>query len=168
MGRMMTTTTTTIPPVRFTSLAFNHPHIILGSSDGRAEIWDVVTDTIIRTIHHEKDSGLNVGFRQLEVMDSLLFSLTECGWLIAWDWRACVQPRTLGSDQLSLWKTNTKHETPISRFVVNSSRIVSVEKHKMSCELDERMFVVVRDFRQFQEKEKRKADSEDSARGESK
>ena len=157
---------TTIPPVRLTSLALTHPHLIVGSSEGKAEIWDLETDTIIRTIHHERDSGLNVGFRQLEVVDSLLFSLAECGWLTAWDWRACLQPGAGG--RLSLWKTNTKHETPISRFAVNSSRIVTVEKHKMSCEWDERRFVVVRDFWQFQEKEKRKAISEHPHSGESK
>ena len=159
-------TTTTFPPVRLTSLAFTYPHIIVGSSDGKAEIWDVVTDTILRIINHERDSGLNVGFRQLEVMDSLLFSLTECGWLIAWDWRACLEPPSrLTSGRLSLWKTNTKHETPISRFAVNSSRIVTVEKHQLSCEWDERRFVVVRDFWQFREKEKRRAVSSEDPDG---
>ena len=148
---------TRFPPASLTSLAFSHPHIIVGSSEGKAEIWNVMTDSLIRTIHHEKDSGLNVGFRQLEVREGLLLSLAECGWLTAWDWRACLSPDTPPSARLVHWKTNTKHDTPISRFVVNSSRIVTVEKHKMSCEWDERKFVVIRDFWQFREKEKRKA-----------
>ena len=105
-----------------------------------------------------RDTGLNMGFRQLELNPtcSLLFSLTNSGWLVAWDWEACLNP-TSPSYNLILWKTNTKHETPIIKFVVNNSRIVSVEKHQMTCEWDVRKFVVVRDFWQFQDKRKRKS-----------
>ena len=148
-------TRTSIPAVTLTSLAFSHPHLAVGSSDGTCQLWDVVEDSLIRTIEHEKDSGLNMGFRQLELSPSLplLFSLTQSGWLVAWHWAACLD-QSKPASQLIAWKTNTKHRTPIIKFAVNSSRIVSLEEHQMTCQWDVRRFVVVRDFWQYKEKMK--------------
>ena len=151
-------TKTSIPAVRLTSLALSQPYLAVGASDGTCQLWDVVKDSLLRTIEHERGYGKNMGFRQLELApnNKLMFSLTACGWLVAWDWTACLDLSKPASD-LIVWKTNTKHETPIKKLVVEESRIVSIEEHQMTCEWDLRKFVVVRDFWQVQRKRKKKS-----------
>merc|ERR1719219_1759821 len=53
-------TRTSIPPVRASCLALSHPHLLVGCSHGRAELWDVEKDCLLRRLEHPLDSGLNM------------------------------------------------------------------------------------------------------------
>ena len=127
------------------------PHMLIGGSDGRCQVWHCDTDRLVRTLEHHIDSGHNVGWRQVTVSTHIIVSLTECGWLLGWDKDRVFSNRTLTNESLMLWKINTKHETPIVSFIMNSSRIVSLERHQMTSDWDVRMFLVVRDFWKYQD-----------------
>jgi len=142
-------TKVSVPPTAVTSFDFCYPHLLVGGSDGRCQVWDCEKDTLVRILEHDIDSGHNVGWRQVSVSDSphIIVSLTECGWLIGWDKPRCLQSdKSLSSKSLRLWKINTRHETPVVSFVMNSSRLVTLERHHMTSDWDVRSYMVVRDF----------------------
>ena len=143
-----------IPPVTISCFDLSWPWMLIGGSDGRCQVWQCEQDRLVRTLEHHIDSGHNVGWRQVTVGSSsnIIVSLTECGWLLGWDKaRVFSQDKALTNDSLRLWKINTKHETPIVSFLMNSSRIVSLERHQMTSDWDVRMFLVVRDFWKYQD-----------------
>jgi len=142
-------TKVSIPPTAVTSFDLCYPHLLVGGSDGRCQVWDCEKDKLIRMLEHDIDSGHNVGWRQVSVSDSahIIVSLTECGWLIGWDKPKCLQSdKSVSSKSLRLWKINTRHETPVVSFVMNSSRLVTLERHHMTSDWDVRSYMVVRDF----------------------
>ena len=108
----------------------------------------------MRVLEHDIDSGYNVGWRQVSISatSNLIVSLTECGWLVGWDRRGCLaRAAAASSAQLRLWTINTRHATPVVSFVLSPSRIVTLERHKMTSDWDVRMMVVVRDFWRYQD-----------------
>ena len=150
-------TSSTFPPVSVSSFDLAWPHIFVGGSNGRCGVWDCQEDVKIRDLEHDIDSGNNVGWRQVTVSSAsnVIVSLTECGWLTGWDKARCLDPRPASNTSLRLWTINTRHDTPVVSFVMNSSRIVSLERHSMTSEWDVRSMLVIRDFWRYDEQSKR-------------
>merc|ERR1719228_2356460 len=112
-------------------------------------VWNCESDTLVRMLEHDIDSYHHVGWRQVSVSDSahIIVSLTEGGWLIGWDKPKCLlSDKSVPSKSLRLWKINTRHETPVVSFMMNSSRLVTLERHHMTSDWDVRSYMVVRDF----------------------
>ena len=147
-------TSSTFPPVAVSSFDLTWPHIFVGGSNGRCGVWDCQDDVKIRDLEHDIDSGNNVGWRQVTVSSNVIVSLTECGWLTGWDKARCLDPRPASNTSLRLWTINTRHDTPVVSFVMNSSRIVSLERHCLTSEWDVRSMLVIRDFWRYDEQSK--------------
>ena len=150
-------TSTTFPPVSVSSFDLAWPHLLVGGSDGRCGVWDCQKDVKIRDIEHDIDSGNNVGWRQVTMAptSSVIVSLAECGWLTGWDKARVLDRRPAAVTDLRLWRINTRHESPVVSFVMNSSRIVSLERHALTSEWDVRSMLVIRDFWRYDEKRKK-------------
>jgi len=135
-----------IPATTVTSFDLCYPHLLVGGRDGRCQVWNCKSDTLVRMLEHDIDSYHHVGWRQVSVSDSahIIVSLTEGGWLIGWDKPKCLlSDKSVPSKSLRLWTIDTKHESV--SFVMNSSRLVTLGQHRTS-DWDFRSYMVVRDF----------------------
>ena len=56
-------TKTSIPAVSVTSFDLSYPHLLVGGSDGRCQVWRIGPDKekLLRILEHDIDSGHNVG-----------------------------------------------------------------------------------------------------------
>ena len=141
---------------RLSSFDLDWPHLLVGGWNGRCGVWDCQEDVKIRDLEHDIDSGNNVGWRQVSVSSSnVIVSLTECGWLTGWDKVRCLDKEAASNSSLRLWTINTRHDTPVVSFVMNSSRIVSLERHSMTSAWDVRSMMVMRDFWRYDEESKK-------------
>jgi len=150
-------TSSTFPPVAVSSFDLSWPHLLVGGSNGRCGVWDCHEDVKIRDLEHDIDSGNNVGWRQVTVSSSVIVSLTECGWLTGWDKARCLDKseEAVSNSSLRLWTINTRHDTPVVSFVMNSSRLVSLERHSLTSAWDVRSMLVIRDFWRYDEESRR-------------
>jgi len=150
-------TSSTFPPVAVSSFDLEWPHLLVGGSNGRCGIWDCHEDVKICDLEHDIDSGNNVGWRQVNVSSNVIVSLTECGWLTGWDKARCLDKskEAASNSSLRLWTINTRHDTPVVSFVMNSSRLVSLERHSLTSAWDVRSMLVIRDFWRYDEESKR-------------
>jgi len=152
------------PPVGVTCFVLCFPHLLEARTDGRCQVWDCESDTLVRMLEHDMPhtDSYDVGWRQVSVSNSahIIVSLSETGLLVGWDKPKCLRSdKSVSSKSLILWTMNFNHchETPVVSFVMNSSRLVTLERNwAVYDENDEendddddegvRSYIVVRDF----------------------
>ena len=76
---------------RNTSAIFCHPFAYIGKSNGRCDIWNVTTNTRIRSLEHDT-TGANIflTIKKVLVLDQFILTLTQRGKIYAWDKKKCL------------------------------------------------------------------------------
>jgi len=142
-----------------------YPYLLVAGAgtDRRCQVWDCESDTLVRMLEHDMPHAnaschepcyYHGVWRQVSVSDSahIIVSLSECGLLIGWDKPKCLRSdKSVSSKSLILWTINTNHchVTPVVSFVMNSSRLITLEQQKTCDDENDdgvRSYIVVRDF----------------------
>lgn len=166
--------TKSIPLIKCSAIEFSLPHLFVGKSNGCCDIWNILEDCIIRTLEHGLDTGLNMGIRKIVVFSNCIFSLTDSGWLFAWDKIKSVHPKIGKEKQKDFlsWVIKSRNGKNVTNFVVDHTKIVTIEQHVAKSAWQSKMFLVIRDFWNHLEKKgvskkdsgstfKRKTESDD-------
>jgi len=106
-------------------LEFCVPHLFVGRSDGRCEVFNVVQDQHIRTLEHS-GGGLNMEFIiDVVCLNDYIFSVTESGWIFAWEKSKAVSKNAEG--EVMLWKKPSGDGAKVWYFSVNNTEIITLE-----------------------------------------
>jgi len=147
-----------IPMEKCSAIAFSMPHLLVGKSNGRCDIWNVLDNCILRSLEHGLETGLNMGIKKIVIFSNFIYSLTDSGWLFAWDQRMCLDPKSSKKKQKDLlsWVIKNRKGKNITNFEVDHTKIVTIEQHQAKSIWQSKMFLVSRDFWSHKEKKSRK------------
>jgi len=140
--------TKSIPMVKCSAIEFSLPHLLVGKSNGRCDIWNILDNCIIRTLEHGLETGLNMEIKKIVVFSNLIYSLTDSGWLFAWDKGKCLKAKNEKEKQKDFlsWVIRSRKGKTLTNFVVDHTKIVTVEQHQAKSVWQSKMFLVIRDF----------------------
>jgi len=143
-----------IPIEKCSAIAFSFPHLLVGKSNGRCDIWNTHDDCIIRSLEHGLETGLNMGIHKIAIFSDFIYSLTDSGWLFAWDRKKSFHPkiRKEKSKNFLSWVIKNRKGKDIINFEVDHTKMVTIEKHQAKSVWQSKMFLVIRDFWNHREK----------------
>ena len=84
----------------------------------------------------------------MECLLVLVYSLTDSGWLFAWDRKKSFHPKIVKekSKNFLSWMIKNRKGKDIINFEVDHTKIVTIEKHQAKSVWQSKMFLVIRDF----------------------
>ena len=76
---------------RNTTAIFSEPFAFIGKSNGRCDIWDVTTNTRIRSLEHD-GTGANIflTINKILILKNYILTLTQRGKIYVWDKDRCL------------------------------------------------------------------------------
>ena len=147
-------TKVSIPKIRCSAVELSFPNLFVGRTDGRCDVFNIEKRLHVRTLEHKLDSGLNMAVIKLRYCNDYLFSLTESGWLFAWDKIKAGSPAEEG--EIMLWESHSKHMKKVTNFAVNNTEIVTIEEKTRKNGVGVKEYLVKRDFWVVKDKKEKK------------
>jgi len=146
-----------IPMEKCSAIAFSKPHIFIGKSNGRCDIWNILEDCVLRSLEHGLETGLNMGVKKIVLFSDYIYSLTDSGWLFAWHKAKSLDPKNSKEKTKDLlsWVIKNRKGKTITNFEVDHTKIVTIEQHQAKSIWQSKMFLVHRDFWSHREKKSR-------------
>jgi len=116
------------------TLEFCAPNLLVGRTDGRCEVYNVLQDQHIRTLEHS-GGGLNKEYiYDIVCLNDYIFTLTgnkgltrshRSGWIFAWEKSKAVSKNAEG--EVMLWKKPSGDGAKVWYFSVNNTEIITLE-----------------------------------------
>jgi hypothetical protein len=74
------------------SVVYCHPYAYIGKANGDCDIWDVITNTMVRSLEHFNATGNNIFLiiKKIIVLDHYILTLTQRGKVYVWDKDRCL------------------------------------------------------------------------------
>lgn len=150
--------TKSIPMTKCSALDFCFPHLFVGKSNGCCDIWNIISDNVVRTLEHGLETGLHMGIKKICILSNYIFSLSDSGWLFAWDKKESLKQKQRKEKEKDflLWTNKSKGGKTIGNFVVDNTKMVTIEQHQNKSVWQSKIFLVVRNFWNHVEKNNKK------------
>jgi hypothetical protein len=121
--------------VTCTSLHLRHPLLLVGKTDGRCDLWDVVSDKRLRSLEHGGGTGGLLALERVVMAADRIVTLTHKGRLAVWSLAACRDP-TVPQAKCLLWTHQASAGAHVTDVFASSTKLVLVEANSLTQSTD--------------------------------
>ena len=121
--------------VTCTSLHLRHPLLLVGKTDGRCDLWDVVFDKRLRSLEHGGGTGGLLALERVVMAEDRIVTLTHKGRLAVWSLAACRDP-TVPQAKCLFWTHQASAGAHVTDVFASSTKLVLVEANSLTQSTD--------------------------------
>jgi len=114
--------------IKCSAILFQEPFAYIGKSNGRCDIWNVTTNTRIRSLEHNvTDANMFLTIKKIILLKEFILTLTQRGKVYVWCKTSCLEsPRKTPCPPV--WKCSSSVSgNVISDLYADSTRLVCLE-----------------------------------------